>query len=138
MPIGRRPAVTSSGGVFVFPNTTASGAIRAGAAVALIDLAGAARLVECAATSNAGGFQGFAVATVADGDPVGVITLRGSLVTPILLGGGALTADQSLFLSGTNGEVTHTPPAVGYVLRVGNTFSTTQMFLNTDVRVIRP
>jgi hypothetical protein len=138
MPIGRRPAVTSSGGVFVFPNTTASGAVRAGAAVALIDLAGAARLVECSATSNPDGFQGFAAATVADGDPVGVITLRGSLVVPILEGGGALTGGQALFLSATDGEVTHTPPASGYVLRVGDAFSTTQMFLNTDVRVIRP
>ena len=87
MPIGRRPAVTSSGGIFVFPNTTASGAIRAGAAVALIDLVGAARLVECSSASSAGSFQGFAASTVADGDPVGVITLRGSLVTPILEGG---------------------------------------------------
>lgn len=138
MPIGRRPSVTSSGGVFVFPNTTASGAVRAGAAVALIDLAGAARLVECSATSNPGGFQGFAAATVADGDSVGVITLRGSLVTPILEGGGALTAGQALFLSATAGEVTHSPPASGYVLRVGDSFSTTQMSLNTDVRVIRP
>jgi hypothetical protein len=138
MPIGRRPAVTSSGGVFVFPNTTASGAIRAGAAVALVDLAGAARLVECSAASSAGSFQGFAATTVADGDPVGVVTLRGSLVTPILLGGGVLTPGQSLFLSGTDGEISHTTPASGYVLRVGEAYSTTQMFLNTDVRVIRP
>ena len=138
MPIGRRPAVTSSGGIFVFPNTTASGAIRAGAAVALIDLVGAARLVECSSASSAGSFQGFAASTVADGDPVGVITLRGTLVTPILEGGGVLTPGQPLFLSGTIGEVTHTPPASGYVLRVGDVFSTTQMFLNTDVRIIRP
>jgi hypothetical protein len=122
----------------VFPNTTASGAIRAGAAVALIDLAGAARLIECSASSNAGGFQGFAATTVADGDPVGVSTLRGSLVVPILEGGGALTGGQAVFLSATNGEITHTPPASGYVLRVGDAFSTTQIFLNTDVRVIRP
>ena len=138
MPIGRRPAVTSSGGIFVFPNTTASGAIRAGAAVALVDQAGAARLVECSSSSNAGSFQGFAATAVGDGAPVGVITLRGSLVTPILLGGGVFTPGQSLFLSGTVGEVTHTPPASGYVLRVGDAFSTAQMFLNTDVRVIRP
>ena len=122
----------------MFPNTTASGAIRAGAAVALIDLAGAARLIECSAASNAGGFQGFAATTVADGDPVGVSTLRGSLVVPILEGGGALTGGQAVFLSATNGEITHTPPASGYVLRVGDAFSTTQIFLNTDVRVIRP
>ena len=41
MPIGRRPAVTSTGGIFVFPNATALGAIREGAAVALINQAGA-------------------------------------------------------------------------------------------------
>jgi hypothetical protein len=124
--------------MFVFPNTTASGAVRAGAAIALIDQAGAARLVECSASSNAEAFAGFAVAAVADGDPVGVATLRGSLVEPILTGGGALNSGQSLFLSVTAGEVDHTPPAAGYVLRVGAAFSTTQMFLNTDTRVVRP
>lgn len=138
MPIGRRPAVTASGGVFVFPDTTASGAIREGAALALVDQAGSARLVECSAISDASAFQGFAAAAAADGDPVGITTLRGSLVTPILEGGGALSTGHPLFLSETVGEVTHSPPASGYVLRVGDAFSTTQMFLNTDTRVVRP
>jgi hypothetical protein len=124
--------------MFVFPNTTASGAVRAGSAVALIDQVGNARLVECSASSNAEAFAGFAAAAVADGDPVGVTTLRGSLVEPLLTGGGVLTPGQSLFLSATAGEVTHTPPAAGYVLRVGDAFSTTQMFLNTDTRIVRP
>jgi len=138
MPIGRRPAVTPTGGVFVFPDTTASGAIRAGAAVALVSMAGASRIIECSATSNANAFQGFAVAAAADGGVVGVGTLRGSLVAGLLEGGGAFSAGQSLFLSLSVGEVTHTPPAAGYVLRVGEAFSATQMFLNTDIRVVRP
>ena len=138
MPIGIRPAVTASGGVFVFPDATASGAIREGAAVSLIDQAGSPRLVECSATSNAAAFTGFAVSAVADGEAVGVVTLRGSLVTPLLVGGGALTTGTALFLSAFAGEVVHSPPATGYVLRVGDAFSTTQMILNTDTRVIRP
>ena len=135
MPIGRRPVVTASGGVFMFPNATASGAIRQGASVALVDIAGAARLVECSASSNAMQFQGFAITTVADGDPVGVATLRGSVVTPIPEGGGVLTAGQSLFLSGTGGEVTHTAPVTGVAFRVGSAFSATSMTLNTDSSV---
>lgn len=138
MPIGRRPSITSTGGVFVFPNATASGAIRDGAAVALVNLLGVSRIVECGANSNGSAFQGFAATAVADGDPVGIITLRGSQITPILTGGGALTPGQPLFLSGTAGEVVHTPPASGYVLRVGEALTTSEMFLNTDLRVVKP
>ena len=138
MPIGRRPAVTSTGGIFVFPNATALGAIREGAAVALINQAGAARIVECGSSSNAGAFQGFAATAVADGDPVGVVTLRGSQVIPIVEGGGALTPGKPTFLAVTAGEVTQTPAPSGYVLRVGEAFSVTSIFLNTDIRVVRP
>lgn len=138
MPIGRRQSVNSSGGIFVFPDTTASGAIREGAAVALISALGVARLIECSATSNGASFQGFAATAVADGDNVGVITLRGSRVTPILEGGGAMTVNAALFLSTTPGEVVHTPPPSGYVLRVGDSYTTTAMFMNTDIRVVRP
>ena len=119
----------------MFPNATASGAIRQGAAVSLVDIAGNPRLIECSAASNAMQFQGFAVTAVADGAAVGVATLRGSVVVPILEGGGVMTAGQSLFLSGTLGEVTHTVPITGIAFRVGSAFSTTTMTLNTDSSV---
>jgi hypothetical protein len=138
MPIGRRPSIFASRGVFVFPNATASGAIRGGAAVAVVNQAGVVKIVECGSTTEAGAFQGFASAAVADGDPVGIVTLRGSLIAPIIEGGGALTPSGAVYLSATAGEVTQTPPAVGFVLRVGEAFTAAEMLLNTDVRIVRP
>ena len=138
MPIGRRPVLTASGGSLMFPNATASGAVRAGAAVAVVDIAGSPRIVECSASSNANAFQGFAVAAVADGDPVSILTVRGSQVTPVIAGGGAFTPGSSVYLSSSAGEVSHTSPASGLVIRVGEAVTATTMILNTDSRVLRP
>lgn len=138
MPIGRRPVLTASGGSLMFPNATASGAVRAGAAVAIVDIAGSPRIVECSASSNGESFQGFAVAAVADGDPVSILTVRGSQIAPVVSGGGPLTPGSLVFLSSSVGEVSQTSPASGLVLRVGQAVTATTMILNTDSRVLRP
>ena len=138
MPVGQLSAVGGASGVIYVAGATASGAVREGAAVALVYTLGQTRVVECSAGSNAEGFQGFAAATVADGDPVGIVTVRGSVITPIVEGGGALSTGSPIFLSATAGEVTNTPPATGVVLRLGSGISPTQLNLNSDARVVRP
>ena len=138
MPIGQLSAVSGSAGILYVPGATASGAVRQGAAVSLVYLLGQTRIVECSATSNPEGFQGFAATTVADGDPVGIITVRGSIVVPIIEGGGVFTPTTAVFLSSTAGEVSHTPPATGFVVRLGAAVSPTQLNLNSDARVVRP
>lgn len=138
MPIGRRRLVTESYGALVIPGATASGAIRAGAAVALVSITGNQKLVECSSTSYSEEFQGFAKIAVADGDPVPVVTIRGSLIEPIVEGGGALTPNNPVFLSPTAGEVTQSPPATGMVLRIGESVSPAQIFFNTDQRILIP
>jgi len=138
MPIGRRRLMTESYGALIIPGATADGAIRAGAAVALVSISGNQKLTECGSASNAGEFQGFAKISVADGDPVPVITVRGSMVEPIVEGGGSLTPGDPVFLSPTLGEVTQTPPATGMVLRVGESVSPSQIFFNTDQRILVP
>jgi len=138
MPVGQLTAVSGSRGVLYVPGATASGPVREGAAVAVVYLGGQTRIVECSSASTPEGFHGFAATAVADGDPVGIITIRGSLVTPILEGGGALTPGSALFLSGTSGELSHTPPVTGYVIRVGEAVSPSELSFNTDARVVRP
>jgi hypothetical protein len=138
MPVGHLTAVSGTRGVLYIPGATASGAVREGAAVALVYTGGQTRVVECSAASDPTSFQGFAATAVADGDSVGIITVRGSLVVPIVEGGGVLTPGSSLFLSPTNGEVSHTPPISGSVTRVGAAISPTELNFNTDARVVRP
>lgn len=135
MPIGRRPPINRTFGTFI-PDATASGNLRAGAAVALVSVSGQARIIECGANTSGRSFLGFAPVEVLDGDPVPVVTLRGSTVTPILEGGGNLTPGGALFLSNTEGEVIHTIPPSGTVIRVGDAFTTTMMTINTDHRVV--
>lgn len=135
MPIGRRPSVAGGMGFLVPPGAFAKGMIRTGAAVALVSIGGAPRIVECSNGFHGEHFQGFAATAVADGDPVAIVTIRGSTVTPIVEGGAALTPGSPLFLSQTPGEVTATAPTGGILLRVGDAITATAMFLNTDQRV---
>lgn len=135
MPIGRRPPINRTFGSFI-PDATASGTLRAGAAVAMVSLSGQARVIECGANTSGQAFLGFVPVEVLDGDPVPVVTLRGSTVTPILEGGGNLTPGDALFLANTVGEVSHSTPASGTVIRVGDAFTTTKMTINTDHRVV--
>ena len=108
--------VVASRGVFYVPNGTANGAIRQGAAVAVVNT-GTVQIEECSASSNADKFIGFANAAAANGDAVGIITLRGSTIEPIIEGGGNLTAGDPVWLSPTLGEITQTPPALDLSLR---------------------
>ena len=135
MPIGYRNLTTQQRGAFIIPNSTASGAIRGGAAVSVVDMGGNVKIIECSAVSNAKTFVGFAVTTVADGDVVAVISLRGSTVTPIVQGAGALTAGDIVYLSPTAGEITHTPVTTGTLIRVGPAISAAQITLLTDYQV---
>ena len=138
MPIGRRRLVTESYGALIIPGATANGVIRAGAAVALVSITGNQKVVECNSSTYAEEFQGFAKVAVADGDPVPVVTIRGSLIEPIVEGGGALTPNDPVFLSPTSGEVAQGPPATGMVIRIGEAVSPTQIFFNTDQRILIP
>ncbi len=134
MPIGYRRNMTGSRGVFYIPNSTANGAIREGAAIATVNT-GTIQLEECSASSNATAFVGFANTAAGNGDAVGVVSLRGSTVTPIVEGGGALTAGDPVWLSSTLGEVTQTAPTSDLSLRCGMATSTTEMILSSDVQI---
>jgi hypothetical protein len=138
MPIGRRRLITESYGALIVPGATANGAVRAGAAVALVSITGNQKLVECSSSSYFEEFLGFAKIAVADGEPVPVVTIRGSMIEPIIEGGGALTPNSPVFLSLTAGEVTQSPPATGMILRIGESVSPAQIFFNTDQRILIP
>ena len=138
MPIGRRRLITESYGALIIPGATSNGAVRAGAAVALVSITGNQKLVECSSSSNVEEFLGFAKIAVADGEPVPVVTIRGSMIEPIIEGGGALTPNDPIFLSTTLGEITQVPPTTGMVLRLGESVSPAQIFFNTDQRILIP
>ena len=135
MPIGRRSLLSGSSGAVVVPNSTASGALRANAAVAITNVAGNVRIVECSASSNGALFHGFCVQDLADGEgPVAITTLRGSIVSPIVKGGGTLVAGSPVFLSDTLGEVSNTAPNAGVIIEVGPAVSITAICLAPDQR----
>lgn len=135
MAIGRRLSVTATQGSFLAG--VAGGVVRSGAAVAMTP----GGIVECGATSNAQAFMGFAATNIALGNPAFVISMRGSLITPLIEGGGAYTTGASVFLAATLGETTHTPPPAGVgtmVVQVGVASSASKIILNADARVGRP
>lgn len=135
MAIGRRPTMTNTQGMLLAGNAGAP--IRAAAAVAVTP----AGLVECSASTSGGSFVGFAITAVGIGDPLYVVGVRGSVVGPLIEGGGALTIGKAVFLSGTPGEVTHTPSITGvgaFNVQVGIANSASTILLNTDFKVGRP
>ena len=136
MPIGRRNLTSNSQGAFIVPNATASGAVRAGATVAVVEILGVVKVIECSASSNAASFVGFANQAVADGDVVELISVRGSTVTPVIEGAGALTPGDMVFISDTAGEIKMGLPTAGMAIRVGAAISTTQLILTTDLQVV--
>lgn len=111
------------------------GGIRPSVAVALVRVEDVPCFCECGATTHASNFYGFSRIGTSPGNPVFVVTMRGSEVTPIMEGGLPMVPGEPLYLSETPGELTHTPPSVGMVIRVGNAFSDTKMTINTDTRV---
>jgi len=145
VPIAGPPS--GSGGTTIISalNVTVPGAvagenIAAGQAVALIDNAGALEFFLCGSTTLPLQFYGFATATVLAGDPLITTTGRGSVVTPVLEGGGSLTPDAPVYLAATVGSVTHTAPTGSgeTVYRVGFAIDLVLIVVNTDYRVAIP
>lgn len=135
MAIGRRPTMTNTQGMLLAGNAGAP--IRAAAAVAVTP----AGLVECSSSTSGNSFVGFAATTVGAGDPLYVVGVRGSIVGPLIEGGGVFAAGTAVFLSGTLGEVTQTPSSPGagvFNVQVGVANSASTILLNTDFRVGRP
>jgi hypothetical protein len=93
----------------------------------------------CSALVTPEAFTGFAMCAVAMGKPVAIVSMRGSIVTPITEDGNPLTPGLRLFLSETLGKVTHTAPLDKgvTVVCVGTAISGTEMVLLTDFRAVR-
>lgn len=96
-------------------------------------------ITPCSALVTPDAFTGFALNSVSTGQPVAVVSMRGSVVTPTTEDGNPLTPGLRLFLSETLGKVTHTAPmGTGKtVLCVGTAISATEMVLLTDFRAVR-
>lgn len=135
MPVARGTNAIGTGAFVTPPNVVASQTLVAGLAVGLNTSGG---VVPCSASTLGYTFLGFMLSESATGTPVSVIAMRGSAVTPIVEGGGPLTPGEKVFLSGTLGQVTHTPPtgAGCTVTQVGVATSATQIVLLTDQRVL--
>lgn len=130
----------------------ATGGLLAGEAVAIIPnpapSIGAADLyfTRCGSTPTGlpTNFAGFCSIDAAPGTSPRIITGRGSKVTPVIEGGGMLTAGSDVFLAQTQGRVTLTPPEPGMLpiylvsLRVGFAVSDTEMILTTDAHFHYP
>ena len=139
MPVGRKSSISGSAGAFSFPGSTASGDIRANAAVALVNVGGNIRVLECGAGSYGDRFQGFAETAYANGAAsVNIVTLRGSRVTPIIESGGVLAAGAPVFLSDIPGEVSNTAPSGGVSVQVGLAVSDSSIVINADQRTFIP
>jgi hypothetical protein len=135
MPVARGTNAIGTGAFVTPPNVVASEPLAAGLAVGL-NLSG--EVVPCSAATLGYTFLGFMMTSTSVGAPVSIIAMRGSAVVPVVEGGGPLTPGEKVFLSGTLGEVTHTPPTgAGYTsVQVGIATSATQLVLLTDQRVL--
>lgn len=134
MPIARGNNAIGTGAFVTPPNVYAREPLVAGLAVGL-NLTG--EVVLCSASTLGYTFLGFTMSPVAAGQTVAVVSMRGSAVTPVVEGGEALTPGAPVFLSGTLGQVAHTPPVgEGFTsVQVGIATSPTQILLVTDLRV---
>lgn len=135
MPVARATNAIGTGAFVTPPNVLASEPLATGLAVGLNPSGGVSL---CSASTLGYTFLGFMLASAATGSPVSIVSMRGSAVVPVVEGGGSLTPGEKVFLSGTLGEVTHTPPTgTGFTsVQVGVATSATQMVLLTDQRVI--
>ena len=132
MPIGRGFNATNTGACVSIPGLTglAADPCCPGLAVAIT----ATGICACSNTVCGTMFTGFAMGNVTVGQPVAIMCMRGSLITPLLEGGIPLVPDAPVYLSGTLGRVTSVVPT-GLVLRVGTAISPTQMVMVSDPRV---
>lgn len=134
MPLGRAP--TSSGtGTYVTPPGTVVGPepLLVGMAVGISTVG----IVPCSANDLGYNFLGFALSDSTTGNPVGIMTMRGSSVRPIVEGDVPLVPAEKVFLSATPGKVTQTPP-VGtgwFSIQVGVASSPTELIILTDTRI---
>ena len=137
MPVGRTSPISSSSGHFTYPGATASGDIRKGAAVAMVNVGGSVKILECGAQSYGDRFIGFSAGNYSSGvSSIGVTTFRGASVSPILENGVSLTPGNTVLLSNTLGEVTQTAPSSGTVVQLGIADTSSSMFINSDQKVI--
>lgn len=134
MPIAQSTSSSSRGAINI-PGATASGAIRANAAVAVINDGANIKIIECSRTVNAAQFTGFAASDALDGASLLVFVSRGVVVDPILEGAVPLILNQPVFLSSTLGEVVSGPVESGVIYQVGIALSPTQLSLNTDSKI---
>lgn len=134
MPIGRASNAIGTGAFVTPPNIIATESLGVGLAVGL-NPAGAVTL--CSASTLGYTFLGFMLSSADAGKPVSIVSMRGSTVTPVVENGDALVPGEKVFLSGTLGQVTLTPPVgTNFIsVQVGVATSTTQMILLTDQRV---
>lgn len=87
----------------------------------------------CSAFSDK--FLGFAYSNISMGSIGSVISGRGSIVTPVVEGGGALTVDAPVWLSVVPGAVVQSPVEASgaYVVPLGYAISVRQMVLRTEM-----
>ena len=133
MPIAQASSNIGSGAYVVIPGVIAGEPLTPGLAVAITP----AGVLRCSASTFGESFVGFTLAAVATGEPVAVLSMRGSAVTPVVEGGGLLIAGQPVYLSNTLGKVTQTAlnGSNQISIQVGVSISTTQLTLLTDLRV---
>lgn len=143
MPIARRPgSATMAQGSFVAPAQVVVplAGLSVGVAVAILEVDGTPvyRLCGALEADFADSFVGFVYANVASGNVAKVLVGRGSIVSPLVEGGGPLTPNRDVYLAVTPGRVTQTNLLTATMrrLRVGHAFSATQMTLVTDFRYI--
>ena len=137
MAIGRKNAITNTGGSLEVSSVVAGEAIRDNAAVGVVLDGAVGKIFEVSASYHSTSFIGFSVGAYSIGDTVRISSIRGSTVSVIVENGDALNIGESVFISDTKGEVTQTAPIVsGNVLvQVGVSSSTDKILLITDFRV---
>jgi hypothetical protein len=141
MPIGQAPFNRPDATRVRYDNAVAAEIIAPGHAVAIVDVAGTQRIYRCGATTYPDQWAGFADQAAVIGQAIYIASGRGSRITPVVEGGGPLTANQRVYLSMTPGEVTSTPVARGpgvFTVPVGLAVSTTQFTLLSDAKVKFP
>lgn len=140
MPVAKSPSLDKpTAKRLAYAQADVPSTIPAKASVGLIDDAGTMKCVPvgCEDSTNVRFFVGFADQSVSPGGIPLIVSGRGSIIEdPVVEGGGTLTPGGSIYLSPTPGEITQTPPSVGYVYRVGFALSANQMVMETDYRVL--
>ena len=132
--------VGSVAGALVLEGLFAGTDLRGGAAVGIAEVEGVRGIYEVAATWNADNFCGFSTRDFKAGDPVQVISVRGSSVTPIIKGDVSFAVGDRVFISDVLGEVLNEPPKIPNktLIQVGVASGEKTILLLTDFRVVLP